>query len=233
RPPPAPRPSRPRSVFPSTPLSRSADFHLRSRSTGRTVATMNASSPGLLRTLDARDLGPSFIYLAVLATIGGFLFGFDTSNIGSALPFLPFHLGPVATGIVVSGASLGSFVGALLAGPLTDKLGRKSVLIADSALFAIGALISAFAVGAVSLTIGRVIIGLAVGADSAMATAYISEFAPKRRRGSLGIIQQWMITIGILAAYIVAVIILAIAPDAAGTVDRSEEHTSELQSRFD
>jgi len=196
-----------------------ADFHLRSRNTGRTVATMNASSPGLLRTLDARDLGPSFIYLAVLATIGGFLFGFDTSNIGSALPFLPFHLGPVATGIVVSGASLGSFVGALLAGPLTDKFGRKSVLIADSALFAIGAIISAAAVGAVSLTVGRVIIGLAVGADSAMATAYISEFAPKARRGSLGIIQQWMITIGILAAYIVAVIILAIAPDAASTVD--------------
>src|SRR5699024_4028593 len=211
-------PARPQPARSRAP-ERRRQFHLRSRNTGRTVTTMNASSPGLLRTLDARDLGPSFIYLAVLATIGGFLFGFDTSNIGSALPFLPFHLGPVATGIVVSGASLGSFVGALLAGPLTDKLGRKSVLIADSALFVIGALISAFAVGAVSLTIGRVIIGLAVGADSAMATAYISEFAPKRRRGSLGIIQQWMITIGILAAYIVAVIILAIAPDAAGTVD--------------
>lgn len=180
---------------------------------------MAATGAGLLQQLDSRDLGPSYLYLALLATIGGFLFGFDTSNIGSALVFLPFDLGPVATGIIVSGASLGSFVGALAAGPLTDRFGRKSILIVDSGLFAVGALISAVAVGPVSLTVGRVIIGLAVGADSAMATAYISEFAPKSRRGSLGIIQQWMITIGILVAYIVAVIILVIAPGAATTVD--------------
>src|SRR5699024_10414887 len=186
---------------------------------GRSVPRMAATGAGLLKQLDSRDLGPSYLYLALLATIGGFLFGFDTSNIGSALVFLPFDLGPVATGIIVSGASLGSFVGALAAGPLTDRFGRKSILIVDSALFAVGALISAVAVGPVSLTVGRVIIGLAVGADSAMATAYISEFAPKSRRGSLGIIQQWMITIGILVAYIVAVIILVIAPDAATTVD--------------
>ncbi|GAB3608312.1 MULTISPECIES: MFS transporter [Humibacter] len=180
---------------------------------------MENTKAGLLEALDTRDIGRFYIYLAVLATIGGFLFGFDSSNIGSALVFLPFKLGPVAIGIIVAGASLGSFVGALAAGPLTDRFGRKSLLLADSALFAIGSLISAFAFEPVTLTIGRLIIGIAIGADSAIATAYISEFAPKRRRGSLAIIQQWMITIGILAAYVIAVIVLGIAPGAASTVD--------------
>ena len=179
----------------------------------------DGSSGGALAELDRREIGKLYIYLAVLATIGGFLFGFDSSNIGSALAFLPFQLGPVGTGIVVAGASLGSFVGALAAGPLVDRFGRKSLLLADSALFALGSLVSALAPEPVTLIIGRLLIGLAIGADSAIATAYIAEFAPKSRRGSLSIIQQWMITIGILAAYVIAVIILKLAPGAAKTVD--------------
>lgn len=142
-----------------------------------------------------------------------------SSNIGSALVFLPFDLGAWGTGITVAGASLGAFVGALLAGPLTDRLGRKSLLLADSALFAIGSIISAVATEATTLIIGRIIIGIAIGADSAIATAYIAEFAPKRRRGSLSILQQWMITFGILAAYLVAVAVLKIFPGMANTVD--------------
>jgi SP family arabinose:H+ symporter-like MFS transporter len=180
---------------------------------------MENTKAGLLEALDTRDIGRFYIYLAVLATIGGFLFGFDSSNIGSALVFLPFKLSPLAIGVIVAGASLGSFVGALAAGPLTDRFGRKSLLLIDSGLFALGSLISAFAFEPVTLIIGRLIIGIAIGADSAIATAYISEFAPKRRRGSLAIIQQWMITIGILAAYVIAVIVLWIAPGTATTVD--------------
>ncbi|MBO0813527.1 MAG: MFS transporter, partial [Microlunatus sp.] len=180
---------------------------------------MTNSNSGILAALDNREIGGFYIYLAVLATIGGFLFGFDSSNIGSALVFLPFDLGAVGTGITVAGASLGSFVGALVAGPLTDRFGRKSLLLVDSGLFAIGSLVSAVAPDAATLVIGRIIIGLSIGADSAIATAYIAEFAPKNRRGSLSIIQQWMITIGILAAYLVAVMILLIAPHAASGVD--------------
>jgi sugar porter (SP) family MFS transporter len=178
-----------------------------------------AAGGGVLDQLDRREIGSLYIYLAVLATIGGFLFGFDSANIGSALVFLPFELGAIGTGIVVAGASLGSFVGALAAGPLVDRFGRKSLLLIDSGLFALGSLVSAFAPEAITLIIGRLIIGLAIGADSAIATAYIAEFAPKSRRGSLSIIQQWMITIGILAAYVIAVVILELFPDAARTVD--------------
>jgi sugar porter (SP) family MFS transporter len=183
------------------------------------AAQSSAGGRGVLAQLDQRDIGSLYIYLAVLASIGGFLFGFDSSNIGSALGFLPFKLGPVGTGIVVGGASLGSFVGALAAGPLVDRFGRKSLLLVDSGLFALGSIVSALAPEAVTLIIGRLIIGVAIGADSAIATAYIAEFAPKSRRGSLSIIQQWMITIGILAAYIIAVVILKLAPDAAKSVD--------------
>jgi len=67
----------------------------------------------------------------VLACIGGFLFGYDTSNIGSALGFIPYHLSSFATGYLVAGASLGAAVGALVAGPLTDRFGRNALLIAD------------------------------------------------------------------------------------------------------
>src|SRR2546430_9849005 len=73
----------------------------------------------------------------------------------------------------------------------------------------------------------RTLIGLAIGADSAIATAYIAEFAPRERRGQLSIIQQWMITVGILVSYLVAVVVLLALPHNA----RSEEHTSELQSQ--
>jgi len=65
----------------------------------------------------------------------------------------------------------------------------------------------------------RTLIGLAVGADSALATAYIVEFAPARRRGSLAILQQWMITVGILVSYLVALLTFKIAPQAAGGAD--------------
>lgn len=204
---------------PSTPVPRARQAPARRPHRSRSVRNMENTKAGLLETLDTRDIGRFYIYLAVLATIGGFLFGFDSSNIGSALVFLPFKLTPLAIGIIVAGASLGSFVGALAAGPLTDRFGRKSLLLVDSALFAIGSLVSAFAFEPVTLIIGRLIIGIAIGADSAIATAYISEFAPKKRRGSLAIIQQWMITIGILAAYVIAVIVLLIAPGAASTVD--------------
>jgi MFS transporter, SP family, arabinose:H+ symporter len=173
----------------------------------------------VLEDLDSRIPTNFYWYLAVLACIGGFLFGYDTSNIGSALGFIPYHLSSFATGYLVAGASLGAAVGALIAGPLTDRFGRKILLIADATIYAVGAILSAVTVDAGMLLASRTLIGLAVGADSAIATSYIAEFAPRSRRGQLSIIQQWMITVGILVAYVVAVIILKAAPGSAGTSD--------------
>ena len=83
-------------------------------------------SVGVLAELDSQAAGSFYWYLAVLACIGGFLFGYDTAVIGSVLAFIPYDLGTFATGYLVAGASIGAAVGALAAGPLTDKFGRKS-----------------------------------------------------------------------------------------------------------
>jgi MFS transporter, SP family, arabinose:H+ symporter len=173
----------------------------------------------VLADLDSRIPTNFYWYLAVLACIGGFLFGYDTSNIGSALGFIPYHLSSFATGYLVAGASLGAAAGALIAGPLTDHFGRKFLLITDAGIYAVGAILSAITVNAFMLLASRTLIGLAIGADSAIATAYIAEFAPRNRRGQLSIIQQWMITVGILVSYLVAVIILKAAPASAGNLD--------------
>src|SRR4051812_28898036 len=155
---------------------------------------------GVLADLDSQTTTTFYWYLAVLSCIGGFLFGYDTAVIGSVLGFLPYDLGSFETGYLVAGASIGAAVGALGAGPFTDRFGRKSLLIVDALIYAVGALLSAFAWNAGILLFARTLIGLAVGADSAIATAYIAEFAPLKKRGSLMIMQQWMITIGILVS---------------------------------
>jgi len=181
--------------------------------------TMPPSGRNVLEDLDSRIPTNYYWYLAVLACVGGFLFGYDTANIGSALGFIPYHLSSFWTGYLVAGASLGAGAGALLAGPLTDHFGRKTLLVGDAAIYAIGALLSAFTVNAFMLLSSRTLIGLAIGADSAIATAYIAEFAPRERRGQLSIIQQWMITVGILVSYLVAVVVLLALPHNAGNLD--------------
>jgi sugar porter (SP) family MFS transporter len=171
------------------------------------------SGRSVLEELDSRIPTGFYYYLAVLACIGGFLFGYDTSNIGSALGFIPYHLSSFATGYLVAGASLGAAAGALIAGPLTDRFGRKSLLVGDAAIYAIGAILSAVTINALMLVASRTLIGLAI------ATSYIAEFAPRSRRGQLSIIQQWMITVGILVSYLVALLILKVAPGSAGGLD--------------
>jgi MFS transporter, SP family, arabinose:H+ symporter len=150
------------------------------------VSEAKAAQPSgrsVLEELDSRIPSGFYWYLAVLACIGGFLFGYDTSNIGSALGFIPYHLSSFATGYLVAGASLGAAVGALIAGPLTDRFGRKSLLVGDAAIYAVGAILSAVTINAPMLLGSRTLIGLAIGADSAIATSYIAEFAPRSRRG--------------------------------------------------
>ena len=185
----------------------------------RTDQTGSGREGSVLDGLDSSSMSGLYWYLALLACIGGFLFGYDTAVIGSVLDFIPYKLSPFWTGYLVAGASLGAAVGALAAGPLTDRFGRKSLLMADASIYALGALLSAVTVNAAMLISSRTLIGLAVGADSAIATAYIAEFAPKGRRGQLSIIQQWMITVGILVSYLLALLIFAVAPSAAKSAD--------------
>ena len=176
-----------------------------------------ARSSNILTTLDERTPTSFYWQLTLLATLGGFLFGYDTSNIGSALNFVPYHLHGLALGYLVSGASLGAAAGAILGGPASDHFGRKVLLVIDAGIYAAGAILSAVTPDAAVLLIARTLIGLAIGADSAIATAYIAEYAPKDRRGSLTMLQQWMITVGILVSYIVALIIFSAFPASAAS----------------
>ena len=187
--------------------------------TGPGTTHDDADGTDVLRHLDSSAMKGLYWYLGVLACIGGFLFGYDTSVIGSVLDFIPYQLSDFWTGYLVAGASLGAAAGALAAGPLTDRFGRKSLLMADASIYALGAILSAVTINAAMLISSRTLIGLAVGADSAIATAYIAEFAPKGRRGQLGILQQWMITVGILVSYLVALLVFAVAPGSAKTAD--------------
>ncbi|HEX4035510.1 MAG TPA: sugar porter family MFS transporter [Solirubrobacteraceae bacterium] len=173
----------------------------------------------VLEELDERVPTAFYWKLTLLSTLGGFLFGYDTSNIGAALNFVPYGLSGFWQGYLVAGASVGAAVGALAAGTLTDRFGRKKLLVVDAAIYAIGAILSAVTPDAAVLLAARTLIGLAIGADSAIATAYIAEYAPKSRRGALSMLQQWMITVGILVAYLIALVILRAAPGSAGTLD--------------
>jgi sugar porter (SP) family MFS transporter len=183
------------------------------------MTTEAASTRNVLDRLDQNVPTRFYWSLTLLATLGGFLFGYDTSNIGAALDFLPYKLGDFATGYLVAGASLGAAAGALLAGPLTDRFGRRSLLIVDALIYAVGALLAAFTPNVGVLLFARTLIGLAIGADSAIATAYIAEYAPRKRRGALVMLQQWMITVGILVSYLVALVILKLLPGSATTLD--------------
>jgi MFS transporter, SP family, arabinose:H+ symporter len=183
------------------------------------MTATRSETPEVLGHLDRRVPTSFYWSLTLLATVGGFLFGYDTANIGSVLKFLPYELTPLVEGYLVAGASIGAAVGALAAGRLSDRFGRKSLLIIDAAIYAVGALLSAFAWDLSVLLIARTLIGLAIGADSAIATAYIAEYAPKARRGALAMLQQWMITVGILVSYLVALAVLLPLPDSTKTLD--------------
>ena len=145
------------------------------------------------------------IGIAFTAAIGGFLLGFDGSVISGAAPFYKafFHLnnGSFLFGFSVSCIIWGSIFGNLLAGELSDKFGRKPVLILSALLFLISSLFTALAGDITVFIIGRIMAGFAVGIAILLAPVYIAEIAPPRQRGWLVSFNQLLIVIGLSAAY--------------------------------
>ncbi|MBM0321146.1 sugar porter family MFS transporter [Staphylococcus pseudintermedius] len=140
-----------------------------------------------------------------IGALGGLLYGYDMGVISGALLYLKddIPLNAYTEGLVVSSMLVGAIVGAGLSGPLSEKLGRRRLVFMISIVFIIGALILALAPTMEVLVLGRVIIGLAVGGSTAIVPVYLSELAPTDARGSLSSLNQLMITIGILASYLV------------------------------
>lgn len=144
------------------------------------------------------------IFISIVATIGGFLFGFDSGVINGTVDGLQraFNSASAGTGFNVSSMLLGCAVGAFFAGRFADKYGRRTLLIVAAVLFIISAWGSGIANSSFEFVIYRVLGGLAVGAASVMAPAYISEVSPARYRGMLTSIQQIAIISGLFAAFL-------------------------------
>ncbi len=140
-----------------------------------------------------------------LGALGGLLYGYDTGVISGALLFIKndIPLTSFTEGLVVSSMLVGAIFGSGFSGPLSDKLGRRKLVFVIAIVFIVGALILSLAQSMIILVIGRFIIGLAVGGSTAIVPVYLSEMAPTDTRGSLSSLNQLMITIGILASYLV------------------------------
>jgi sugar porter (SP) family MFS transporter len=147
-----------------------------------------------------------YVYVvASVAALGGLLFGYDTGVISGALLFIgeDFELNPFLEGFIVSSLLLGAMVGAGVSGGLSDRLGRRTIILVAAVVFAVGSIGAGLAPSVVVLVIFRFVLGLGVGTASALVPAYISESAPTDVRGSLSSLFQLAITIGILLAYLV------------------------------
>ncbi|MCK8095521.1 sugar porter family MFS transporter [Pseudoalteromonas sp. 1CM17D] len=155
------------------------------------------------------------IFISAVAAIGGFLFGFDSGVINGTVSALgnAFNSSSVATGFNVASVLLGCAVGALAAGPLADKFGRRAIMIITAIIFAISAFGSGISQSSAEFIFYRLFGGLGIGAASVLAPAYIAEVAPPALRGRLATLQQLAIVLGLFAAFLSNYLIA----DAAGS----------------
>ena len=144
------------------------------------------------------------VFNAVVAALGGFLFGYDSGVINGTIDGLRLAFGveDIGTGFNVASMLLGCAIGAFFAGQLADLIGRKPVLLIAAVFFIVSAWGSGIAAGSGEFIFYRILGGLAVGAASVITPAYISEVSPTPYRGMLTTIQQVAIILGLFAAFI-------------------------------
>ncbi len=158
----------------------------------------------------------AYVYLiSTIAALGGFLFGFDTAVISGAIEFVrvEFHLNEIEEGWAVSCLLIGCMIGAVAAGFLSDRWGRKKVLIATSAFYMVSAILSALPHTLNGLVFARFLGGLAVGVSSVVSPLYIAEISPANIRGRLVTLNQMAIVLGILVAYFVNALLVDVGPN--------------------
>ena len=150
-------------------------------------------------------LNSTVCLVSVIAAMAGLLFGFDTGIISGALLFIQkqFVLTTHLKELIVSSVLLGAMAGSLTSGHLTDKYGRRKVMLIIALLFIAGTLAASFAAQIDMIIIGRIIIGFAIGIGSYTAPLYIAEAAPSEWRGALVSLNQLAITIGIMFSYFI------------------------------
>ena len=151
------------------------------------------------------------IFLSVVAALGGFLFGYDTAVISGTIAQVTqlFQLDTLQQGWYVGCALVGSIVGVLFAGILSDKLGRKLTMVISAVLFSTSALGCALSADFTQLVVYRIIGGVGIGVVSIVSPLYISELAVAQYRGRLVSLYQLAVTVGFLGAYLVNYQLLA------------------------
>ena len=144
------------------------------------------------------------LFIAFVVSLGGFLFGFDAGIISGVMSYAgpQFDLNDTQTGWVVSSPSFAAMIAMLVAGRLSDRIGRKKILLAVAFFYALSAITSAYAISYETLYLSRMVGGLAFGAALILAPTYIAEISTAENRGKLVSIQQLNIVLGFFAAFL-------------------------------
>lgn len=154
--------------------------------------------------------------LTVIASLGGLLFGFDTGVIAGALVYLneDFQLTAVTEGLVVTSLLFpGATAGALLGGPIADRVGRKKSLVIAGVIFVISTVACALAPSVAFLIVARIALGYAVGVASVVVPLYLAEMAPASQRGRIVTVNQLMLVIGLFLAFVMNAVLANLIND--------------------
>ena len=167
---------------------------------------MTAENKGLIR-------------VALIGSVGGLLFGYDTAVINGATQYLALHfaLSPAKEGLAVASALLGCIPGALIAGQLADRFGRRPTLFACAWLFLVSGIASALVASFPQFVIARFSAGFSIGLCSMICPVFISEFAPPESRGRLGTLFQLGIVTGIFLTLFINALIQSFGDAAWNT----------------
>lgn len=165
----------------------------------------SASSAGFVREA-TRGNNRFLLRIALIAAIGGFLFGYDTGIISGAQIYITqdLHASKLEQQWLVGSLLIGAIVGAIVSAYSSDRIGRRKTKIISGCVYVVGGAASAFAPSVGVLLVSRFVLGLAVGTASFVAVEYISEQSPPKLRGGVTSFNQFMVTLGILIAYLVA-----------------------------
>ena len=171
-----------------------------------------------------KNLNKRFVYfICMVSAMGGLLFGYDWVVIGGAKPFYELFFGisdsPLMQGVAMTTALIGCLVGAMIAGAMADKYGRKPLLIISAVLFTVSAVATGVFDDFTLFNIARFVGGIGIGIASALSPMYIAEISPSAIRGKLVSLNQMTIVLGILGAQIANWLIAEDVPSSFGSTE--------------
>ncbi|MER5438782.1 sugar porter family MFS transporter [Streptomyces sp. NPDC002790] len=182
---------------------------------GSTTARGTGSIDGPRRR-NGRGHMANVVVITMVTAVGGFLFGFDNGAISGATGFIQdrFHLTPGGLGWVTSSIVVGCVIGVVIAGRLSDVVGRKKVMLGTALVFLVGACGEALAPTSGWLVFFRILVGIGIGTETTVAPLYIAEVAPAAVRGRLVSFNQFFNTIGNLVVFAVSAVIAHVNSEA-------------------